>query len=243
MPWSLQGRVAVVTGGSCSIGRSIILAIAQREAAAVYCVSRSRAGWWDETSAPIHHAQGDVTSDVDCERIIRDAQRRFGTVDLLVNCAGINKNKLFVRSDDDDIRQVLDTNVLGSLRMTRAALKHGGMLVKKDGCVIFIGSVVGLNGNPGQVAYAASKSALHGATASLAKEYGRANIRFNVVSPGLISDSGMSSHLAPEAVEKWTQSCALGRLGTPEDVADAVIAVATCRYINGQVVAVDGCMR
>jgi 3-oxoacyl-[acyl-carrier protein] reductase len=186
----------------------------------------------------------DITNAEDCKRIIKTAVDvgSHGHVDLLVNCAGITKDAIFATSSDADFEELWKTNVLGPLRLTRLALRQGKMLSKKDGAVVFVGSVVARTGNQGQVGYGATKAALEGATVSLSKEYGGSNIRFNVVAPGLVEGTGMHNALDKKTRDAFMEKTALRRLATVAEVAEAVVMTAQAQYVTGSVIRVDGGM-
>ena len=250
-------RVVVVTGASSAIGTAIAnkFAATVESTTVVYATSRRRP---TETLSSVTWIGGDIQTQSDeiVQRIMTDITTRMvpedgsqaagasttGTpaIDLLVNAAGVGLNRLLMRSTAGDIDDVLRTNVTGTLLMTKAAISHGGMLKARNGSVIFVGSVVGNHGNIGQVAYAASKAALVGASMSLVKEYGRYGIRFNVLSPGLVAGPGMGSSLGEDIRKRWLERCALQRLATPDDVAETILALSSCKYLNGQVVELDG---
>ncbi|RNF10845.1 3-oxoacyl-(acyl-carrier protein) reductase [Trypanosoma conorhini] len=238
MPWGLEGRVGVVTGASSAIGRHLSARLAKEHGVRLACVSRR-----DVTGlvpAECTCLRADLLLPADTDAVMKSVREALGPVSLLVNCAGVTLNKMHVRCTEDDYDAVMNVNLRGALNLTRAALRHGGMLKGGDGCVVHVGSVVGSLGNEGQVLYAASKAALSGAVRSWAREYGPRNLRFNVIAPGLIAGEGMGRTLTEEQREWWRGRCPMGRLATAEDVADAIIGVSLCRFINGQTIHVDG---
>ncbi|EKG05423.1 3-oxoacyl-ACP reductase, putative [Trypanosoma cruzi] len=238
MPWCLEGRVGVVTGASSAIGRQVAARLYNEHRMRLACVSRR-----DLTALVPPECtclKADLLSSSDAEAVMKSVQRALGPVSLLVNCAGVTLNKIHLRCTDDDYDAIMNVNLRGALSITRAALRHGGMLREGDGCVLHVGSVVGSLGNEGQVIYSASKAALSGAVKSWAREYGLKNLRFNVIAPGLIDGEGMGLTLSEEQREWWRTRCPMGRLATVEDVTDAIIGVSLCRFISGQTIHVDG---
>ncbi|HEY8549753.1 MAG TPA: 3-oxoacyl-[acyl-carrier-protein] reductase [Vicinamibacterales bacterium] len=245
MQLDLSGRVAIVTGASRGIGRAVALTLA-RAGAAVVAVARGEQA--AAVAAEIVEAGGralgctaDVTDAAAVEAVVRQAGDTFGRVDILVNNAGITRDGLLLRMKREDWDAVLLTNLTGAFVFTQAAIKV--MVRQRYGRIVNISSVVGQSGNAGQANYAASKAGLIGFTKSVAREVASRNITANVVAPGFI-DTDMT-RVVPEAVQKtWLESIPVGRLGTPEDVADAVCFLASERasYITGHVLAVNGGM-
>ncbi|CAD2221555.1 KR domain/NAD dependent epimerase/dehydratase family/short chain dehydrogenase/Enoyl-(Acyl carrier protein) reductase, putative [Angomonas deanei] len=237
MPWALAGRVGVVTGSSSALGKAITHRLAQQHSMKVACVSRQSLSDLPPNCFPF---QADLTQADQCDTLCKTVKAQLGTISVLVNCAGVTQNKLHVRSTTEDYDFIFDTNVKGGLNITKSVLRHGGLLPAGDGCIVQIGSVVGLHGNGGQVLYGASKAALSSAVRSWTKEYGSKNIRFNVVAPGLIDGEGMGQTLTAAQREKWQAECPLGRLATVEDVADVVVSLLQCSFVSGQTISVDG---
>lgn len=238
MPWNVSGKVGVITGASCGLGREITKRLATNHRMKLACVSRR--DFAADLPEGCRGFKADIQNSKDCDQLLKLVRKEMGSVSVLVNCAGVTQNKIHAMSSDADYDLVMNTNVRGAFNVTRAALRHGGLLQVGEGSVVHIGSTVGLTGNKGQVLYAASKAALSAASKSWAKEYGAKNIRFNVVAPGLIEGSGMGETLSDAQREEWRQSCPLGRLATVEDVADVVVAALLSSYVNGQTIAVDG---
>jgi 3-oxoacyl-[acyl-carrier protein] reductase len=187
-------------------------------------------------------APGDVTNGADVEQVVKRVVDEFGRLDVLVNNAGITRDGLLVRMTDDQWRSVLEVNLTGAFLCSRAAAKV--MMKQRSGRIINMASVVGVMGNAGQANYAASKAGLIGLTKSLARELAPRGIAVNAVAPGFIV-SPMTDALSEEAKQKLFSLIPLGRLGTAEDVAEAVafLACSGSGYITGQVVQVDGGMR
>lgn len=225
--------VALVTGGNRGIG----LAIAQRlRSAGQQVVVGSRAG-----SAPddLDAVTLDVSSSASIDAAFDDVEARFGAVDILVANAGITRDTLLMRMSDEDIDDVLATNLAGSIRLSRRALR--GMLKARRGRIILISSVVGLMGSAGQVNYAAAKAGLVGAARSLAREVGSRGITVNVVAPGFV-ETDMTAQLPDERKAEILGAVPLGRYAQPDEIARVVefLASDAAAYITGAVIPVDG---
>ncbi|KAL7697761.1 3-oxoacyl-(acyl-carrier protein) reductase-like protein [Lotmaria passim] len=238
MVWNVEGKVGVITGASCALGREITQRLAAQHRMKIACVSRKT--WTTPLPTGCTAFQADISHSDDCDALLRRVKAELGPVSLLINCAGVTLSRMHMRCTDADYDAVMNTNLRGALQVTRAALRHGGLLQTQDGSVLHIGSVAGVVGNEGQVLYSASKAALTGATKSWAREYGARNLRFNVVAPGLIQGEGMATSLSEAQQQRWREACPLKRLATVTEVADIAVAVALCPYVNGQTIAVDG---
>lgn len=241
-----QGRLALVTGGSKGIGRAIALALA-RGGADVVLVDRSGSPdgpTVEEVRAlgvRCHHFRCDVSSSEEVQALAQSVTSEVGPVSILVNNAGITRDNLFLRLDDDDWDRVLGINLKGAFHCAKAFSR--GMLKSRWGRIINITSVVGQMGNKGQSNYAASKAGLIGLTCSLARELAERNITVNAVAPGFVRTE-MTSAL-PESVQtEMMRQIPVGRFAEPEDVGGAVSFLASddARYITGQVLRVDGGM-
>lgn len=186
-------------------------------------------------------ASVDVTDPAAVEAVVRDSVERHGRLDIFVSNAGITRDQLAIRMKRDDWDAVLATNLTAAFSCSQAVLRP--MIKQRGGRIIFIGSVVGQMGNAGQVNYAASKAGLIGLAKSLAREVASRGITVNVVAPGLV-DTDMTRALAAGPSADWMSRIPLGRLGAPEDVANAVCFLASdeAAYITGQVLAVNGGM-
>lgn len=240
----LTGKVALVTGGSRGIGKSICERFA-RDGAKVAVVARdgARAA---ETAAALegegHRGYAcDVADSEAVNALVKQVEQDFGSLDILVNNAGVTADNLLVRIDDEAWDKVVNTNLKGAFNLIRAAAK--GMMKRRSGRIINITSVVGLTGNKGQVNYSASKAGLIGLTKSVAKELASRSILCNAVAPGFI-ETEMTAGLGGDAKEALMQQIALGKLGSGDDIAGAVrfLAGPDASYITGQVIIVDGGM-
>jgi 3-oxoacyl-[acyl-carrier protein] reductase len=239
----LEGKVAVVTGGSRGIGRAATGELS-RAGASVAVVARSE----ERAQATVDGLNGkcaafacDVAESTQCVDLMMAVEERLGPIDILVNNAGITRDNILVRLKDEDWEAVLNTNLRGAFNTTRAVAR--GMMKRRSGRIINIASVVGLTGNPGQANYAASKAGLVGFTKSVAQELAARGVLANVVAPGFI-ETDMTAELPDEAREALSERIPLGRFGTPDDVAGAIrfLAGPAATYITGQVLVVDGGM-
>jgi len=242
----MKDKVAVVTGASRGIGRSITLALAAA-GAKVVCSARN-AGELDKLVEEIAGqggaataVAGDVSLTADADRLIDAAVAAYGRVDILVNNAGITRDGLLLRMKDEDWDAVLNVNLKGAFLCTRAAAKV--MSKQRYGRIVNISSVVGEMGNPGQANYCASKAGLLGLTKSVARELARRNVTVNAVTPGFIV-TDMTEALPEKTREELAAQIPLGRLGDAEDIANAVLFLASdgAGYVTGQVLGVNGGM-
>lgn len=241
-----KGKVAVVTGASRGIGRSIALALAAKGAkiVAVDVDENGTKAMAAEIAALGGEAigvQGNVTVADDAEKMMNAAVEAFGRVDILVNNAGITRDGLLLRMKDEEWDAVLNVNLKGAFLCTRAAAKV--MTKQRYGRIINIASVVGQMGNSGQANYCASKAGLMGLTKSNARELARRNITVNAVAPGFIA-TDMTDALPEKVKQELLAQIPLERLGTADDIANAVLFLAAenSAYITGQVIAVNGGM-
>ncbi|HUQ81307.1 MAG TPA: 3-oxoacyl-[acyl-carrier-protein] reductase [Gemmatimonadaceae bacterium] len=243
MQIDLTGRVALVTGSTRGIGRSIAELLAS--CGARVAVAGRDAAKASEVAAQISpEARGfgcDVAEPGSVTTLIADVEAAFGSLDILVNNAGLTRDNIMLRLKDDDWDAVIDANLRGAFVAIRAATR--GMMKRRWGRIINISSVVGLVGNKGQSNYAASKAGLIGLTKSVAKEFASRNILANAIAPGFI-DTDMTNAMTAEARAALMGSIPLERLGSPNDVAAMVAFLASehAAYITGQVLVVDGGM-
>lgn len=243
---SLEGSVALVTGASRGIGAAVsdmlaengatVIGTATTEAGAVRIAERLNALGVNGTGLTL-----DVTDASACESCIASIGEQFGAVSILVNNAGITRDNLFMRMKDDEWDDVISTNLSSVFRMCKLVIKP--MIKARKGRIINISSVVGITGNAGQVNYSASKAGVLGMTKSLARELGSRSITINAVAPGFI-ESDMTDALPEEQKNKLKSEIALGRLGTPADIAHACLFLASdgAAYITGQTISVNGGM-
>jgi len=241
---TLQGKVAVVTGGSRGIGRAVVTGLA-REGAAITLCARDRvllekvAAELESSGAQALAVQADVTQASEVEQMVEACVERFGQVDILVNNAGITRDNLLLRMKDEEWDAVLSTNLKGVFHCTRAVLRP--MIKQRSGRIINLTSVVAVMGNPGQANYVAAKAGIIGFTKATAREVASRRITVNAVAPGFI-ETDMTHALDPELQEQMRSQIPLGRFGRPEDVAELVAFLASDRaaYMTGQVIHLNG---
>jgi 3-oxoacyl-[acyl-carrier protein] reductase len=243
---SLNGKIALVTGAAQGIGRDIALGLAADGADVAICDVNLEAA--QKTAADIEAkgrkslaVKANVAASTDVTAMIDQVVEKFGRIDILVNNAGITRDGLILRMKDEDWDLVLSINLKGAFLCTKAALKH--MTKQRAGTIINIASIVGAMGNAGQANYVASKAGLIGLTKTIAREYANRNVTANAVAPGFI-DTAMTQALTDQVRADLAKQIPLGRLGSSEDVANAVrfLASTSAAYITGQVVHVNGGM-
>jgi 3-oxoacyl-[acyl-carrier protein] reductase len=241
---ALDGKVALVTGGSRGIGAAIAALLAEHGAAVV--VSARDAGRLqrtvqelEERGASVHGVVADVGNREDADRLVEAAKARFGRLDLLVNNAGITRDGLLIRMKDDDWDRVMETNLRGAFLMTRAAAKV--MVRQRSGRMVNIASTAGAMGSAGQANYSAAKAGLIGLTKATARELAHWGILVNAVAPGLI-ETDMAAAISAEAREALLAQVPLKRIGSAREVAEMVgfLAGDGAAYVTGQVFHVNG---
>jgi 3-oxoacyl-[acyl-carrier protein] reductase len=233
---SLEGKTALVTGGSRGIGRAVALELG-RAGADVVVGYRSEAGEAEAVASEIggRAVQADVSDPEQAKALVDEA----GDVDVLVNNAGTTRDGVLARMLDDDWRTVLETNLSSTFYTCRAAAR--GMMKRRAGAIVNVSSIVGVHGNWGQTNYAASKAGIIGFTKSLARELGSRGVRANVIAPGYVK-TALTDAIPEEARETMLANTPLGRLGDPENVAAAVRFLVSdeASFITGEVLLVDG---
>lgn len=240
--------VALITGGSRGIGRVIALTLAGAGYDIAFCytsneeAAKETAAEIEKTGVKALPIKTDVSNEADVTAMVQAAKDTLGSIDVLVNNAGITRDGLLLRMSDKDISDVLNTNLKSAFYTTKAVLRD--MMKNRRGKIINITSIVGITGNAGQSNYAASKAGLIGFTKSVADEYGSKGICVNAVAPGFI-ETEMTDKLPEEVKAAYLERIGLKRFGTPEDVANVVkfLASSDSDYITGQVIEVTGGMR
>jgi 3-oxoacyl-[acyl-carrier protein] reductase len=243
----LEGKVAIITGGTRGIGKGIALKFAQEGADVIFTYVSS-----EETANAVEKeiaafgvkAKGyksNAASMEDAVALVDKVVEEFGQIDIRVNNAGITKDGLLMRMSEENFDDVIKINLNSVFNMTKATLRT--FLKQRSGSIINMSSIVGVRGNAGQANYSASKAGVIGFTKSIAAELGSRNIRCNAIAPGFIATE-MTEKLDPEVVKGWSESIPLKRAGTPEDVANATVFLASdmSTYISGQVLSVCGGM-
>ena len=243
----LENQIVLVTGGSRGIGKAAALACA-REGAHIIINYAGNVKAAEETVKEISDlgqkclaVQADISKLADVERLIEEATAEFGKIDILVNNAGITRDGLLMRMKEEDWDAVIETNLKGIFLCTKAVIR--GMMKQRSGRIINMTSVVGVMGNAGQANYAAAKAGVIGFTKSTAKELASRGITVNAIAPGFIH-SDMTSVLPENVKEEMVKAIPIGRMGEAEEVADAVVFLASnsALDITGQVIHVDGGM-
>ncbi len=243
----LSGKVALVTGASRGIGSVVAIRLAQAGAKVgvnFHASSELATAVVDkinEAGGEAFLVGGDVSQEDKAEAVIKQLVEHFGSIDILVNNAGINIDQLLIRMKTEDFDSVMNVNLRGAFPCTRFAMTH--MIRQRSGRVINMSSVVGLSGNPGQANYAAAKAGLVGLTKAVAREVASRNVTVNALAPGYIVTS-MVEEIPEDKQDQILARIPMGRFGTPEDVAEAVVFLSSdgASYITGQVLTIDGGM-
>ena len=243
----LQGKTAIVTGATRGIGKGVALKLAEQGAniAFTYVSSSEKAialkNQLQAIGVKAKAYKSDASLMKDAEELIKDVLENFKSIDVLVNNAGITKDNLLMRISEEDFDRVLEVNLKSIFNMTKAVQRT--MLKQRSGSIVNMTSVVGVKGNAGQSNYAASKAGVIGFTKSIALELGSRNIRCNAIAPGFI-ETEMTENLGEEVIKSWRNSIPLKRGGTPEDVANTTLFLASdlSAYITGQTLHVCGGM-
>lgn len=243
----LEGKVAIITGASRGIGSGIAKVFAEQGANVAFTYSssvESALALENELNVLGIKAKGYKSNAADfneAQKLVDDVIAEFGTIDVLINNAGITKDNLLMRMSEEDFDKVIEINLKSVFNMTKAVQKI--MLKNRKGSIVNMSSVVGVKGNAGQANYAASKAGMNGFTKSIALELGSRNIRCNAIAPGFI-ETEMTAKLNEDVVKGWREAIPLKRGGTPEDVANVCVFLASdmSAYVTGQVINVDGGM-
>ena len=241
--FDLSGKAALITGASGGIGGAIARALHAR--GAVVTLSGTRADVLEQLKGTLgeraHVIAARMDDAVDIERLAKEAEAAMGKIDILVNNAGITRDNISMRMKDEEWEKVLEVNLTGTFRLTRATMR--GMMKRRAGRVINITSVVGVTGNPGQANYAAAKAGLIGMSKSLAQELASRGITVNCVAPGFIA-TPMTDVLTDDQKKAILGRVPASRLGTPEEIAAAVVFLASdeAAYVTGQTLHINGGM-
>ena len=240
----LSGKIALVTGASRGIGAAIADTLAQAGATVIGTATGDsgaaaigeRLAQWNGQGKALNAAEADGI-----ENLIADIEKEFGKLDILVNNAGITRDNLLMRMKEEEWDEIMQVNLKSVFRASKAVLR--GMMKQRSGCIINITSVVGAMGNAGQANYAAAKAGLMGFAKSMAREVGSRGITVNCIAPGFI-DTDMTRALPEEVRKTFEAQTALGRFGDAQDIADAVLFLASdqAKYITGQTLHVNGGM-
>ena len=243
----LEGKTVIITGASRGIGKGIALLFAKQGAniAFTYRSSDEKARALEEeissNKCKVKGYKSDASDFDAAQKLAIDVLEDFGSIDVLVNNAGVTKDNLLMRMSENDFDSVMDTNMKSVFNMTKAVLRP--MLNQRKGSIINMSSVVGVKGNAGQANYSASKAAINGFTKSTALELGSRNIRCNSIAPGFI-ETEMTEALGKDQIQEWRNSIPLKRGGSSEDIANATLFLASdmSAYVTGQVLNVCGGM-
>jgi len=242
-----EGKTVIITGGNTGIGKEISLKYGEKLGNVVvnYIVNEEAA---NEVVSHIENlggkaikVYGDVTKLEDCQKVVDEAIKVFGQVDVLVNNSGITRDNLMMRMSEEEFDSVINVNLKGTWNMCKAVTRH--MMKNRSGSIVNISSVVGIMGNAGQSNYVASKAGIIGLTKSLAKEFGSRGVTVNAIAPGFI-ETKMTDVLPDDVKESYMNQIPLRKFGKPEDIANACYFLSSdnASYITGQVISVNGGM-
>ena len=242
----MEGQVALVTGASRGIGAAVARRLAQNGArvGVNYHTSENAAleiaGSITNSGGEAIAVGGDVSQEQSAQAVVAQVVEHWGQINILVNNAGITRDRLLLRMSLEDWEQVLDVNLKGAFLCTKFVMPH--LIRQRRGRVVNISSVVGISGNPGQANYSSSKAGLIGFTKAVAREVASRNVTVNALAPGFILGGGMVDQLSEEAQREIMQRIPMGRFGSADDVAEAVVFLCgeAASYITGQVLTIDG---
>ena len=243
----LENKVALITGGSRGIGKGIVEVFAAQGAHVAFTYNSSAeaanamADELSQNGVIVKAYQSDAAQFDQAESLVAQVLADFGSIDILINNAGITKDNLLIRISEEDFDRVIEVNLKSVFNMTKAVQRT--MLKQRHGSIINMSSIVGVQGNAGQTNYAASKAGIIGFSKSVALELGSRNIRCNVIAPGFI-ETEMTQKLDEATVQSWRDGIPLKRGGTPQDIANTCLYLASelSSYVTGQVIHVDGGM-
>ena len=243
----LEGKNAIITGGSRGIGKGIAEVFAQHGANVAFTYNSSSqsaeelAKELESLGVKAKAYQSNAASFKEAQELVDNVVEDFGSIDIVINNAGITKDNLLMRMSEEDFDKVIEVNLKSIFNMTKAVQRT--MLKQRSGSIINMSSVVGVTGNAGQANYAASKAGIIGFSKSMAQELGSRNIRTNVIAPGFI-ETEMTEKLDEKTVQGWRDAIPLKRGGKPEDIANACVYLGSdlSAYVTGQVIHVDGGM-
>jgi 3-oxoacyl-[acyl-carrier protein] reductase len=242
----LHKRISIVTGGSRGIGEAIVLKLAENgsDVAFTYVSSEDKAKEVEEKAKAFGVRamayKSNAANYEDCESLVSEVNKEFGTIDICINNAGISKDNLLLRMTQEQWDEIMDTNLKSVFNMTKQVIRP--MMKAKKGSIINMSSIVGVKGNAGQSSYAASKAGIIGFTKSIAAELGSRNIRCNAIAPGFV-ETDMTYYLKEgDAAKSFLEKIPLGRFGQAGEIADVVVFLASdmSSYITGQVISTCG---
>ncbi len=242
----LKDKIALVTGASRGIGKAIAQSFSKEGATVIINYKQNQQEAKDvlqkieSTGGKAITIQADVSNKEQVKDMFSEIKKTFGELDILVNNAGIMKDNLIVNTLEEEWDATIDTNLKGTFYCLQQATK---MMCLNGGKIINITSIVGVKGNPGQIAYCASKAGIIGMTKTAAKELGEIGITVNAIAPGL-TDTSMISHLSDNQMSKYVNQTPLGRIAEPQEIANLAtfLASESAKYINGQIIRIDGGM-
>ena len=243
----LEGKTAIITGGSRGIGKAIVEVFVKQGANVAFTYSSSSEAAkiieseLSTSNVKVKSYKSDASNFEEAQELAASVLEEFGSIDILINNAGITKDNLLMRMSEEDFDRVIQVNLKSVFNMTKAVKRT--MLKQRKGSIINMSSVIGVKGNAGQSNYAASKAGILGFTKSMAIELGSRNIRSNAIAPGFIVTE-MTDQLGEDTIKQYFEAIPLKRGGTPEEIANTCVFLGSdmSSYITGQVLNVDGGM-